>query len=183
MFLHAATSAAQPNSSRNALRVLILSCEVRNGGCSKPSSNGAVAVRIDAAFWANSACRDAKGDFGISGSLPFRIPSSTRDHASGPIRRPAARRRSALTTPPFQGLGSSQNKFESCGKQRHSNFFRAPPRKHSLALGSRAHSLASLGVTRAGYGKFNETEITTMYQNKVTLIGFLGNDAEVRTNN
>jgi single-strand DNA-binding protein len=37
-------------------------------------------------------------------------------------------------------------------------------------------------VTRAGYGKFNETEITTMYSNKVTLIGFLGNDAEVRTN-
>jgi single-strand DNA-binding protein len=36
-------------------------------------------------------------------------------------------------------------------------------------------------VTRAGYGKFNETEITTMYQNKVILIGFLGNDAEVRT--
>ena len=113
MSFHAATSAAQPNSSRNALRVLILSCEVRNGGCSKPSSNGAVAVRIDAAFWANSACRDAKGDLGISGSLPFRIPSSTRDHASGPIRRPAARRRSALATPPFQGLGSSQNKFEN----------------------------------------------------------------------
>jgi single-strand DNA-binding protein len=37
-------------------------------------------------------------------------------------------------------------------------------------------------VTRAAYGKFNETEITTMYQNKVTLIGFLGSDAEVRTN-
>jgi single-strand DNA-binding protein len=38
-------------------------------------------------------------------------------------------------------------------------------------------------VTRAAYGKFNETEITTMYSNKVTLIGFLGNDAEVRSNN
>jgi len=38
-------------------------------------------------------------------------------------------------------------------------------------------------VTRAAYGNYNETEITTMYQNKVTLIGFLGNDAEVRTNN
>jgi single-strand DNA-binding protein len=37
-------------------------------------------------------------------------------------------------------------------------------------------------VTRAGYGKFNETENTIMYQNKVTLIGFLGNDAEVRSN-
>ena len=52
----------------------------------------------------------------------------------------------------------------------------------SFGLGSRGHSLASLSVTRAGYGTFNETEITTMYQNKVTLIGFLGNDAEVRSN-
>src|ERR1700739_720551 len=54
---------------------------------------------------------------------------------------------------------------------------------HSLALGSRGHSLASRRVTRAAYGNYNETEITTMYSNKVTLIGFLGNDAEVRTNN
>jgi single-strand DNA-binding protein len=38
-------------------------------------------------------------------------------------------------------------------------------------------------VTRAGYGKFNETEITTMYKNHVTIIGFTGADAEVRTNN
>jgi len=30
--------------------------------------------------------------------------------------------------------------------------------------------------------EINVTENTTMYQNKVTLIGFLGNDAEVRTN-
>ena len=52
----------------------------------------------------------------------------------------------------------------------------------SFGLGSRGHSLASRRVTRAAYGKFNETEITTRYQNKVTLIGFLGNDAEVRTN-
>ena len=183
MFFHAATSAAQPNSSRNALRVLILSCDGRNRGCLKPSSNVAVAVRRPAAVWANSARRDREDDLGISGSLPSRIPSSTRDHASGPIRRPAARRRSASTASLLRGLGSSQNKFESSGEEHRSNFFRAPPRKHSLALGSRAHSLASLGVTRAGYGKFNETEITTMYQNKVTLIGFLGNDAEVRTNN
>jgi single-strand DNA-binding protein len=37
-------------------------------------------------------------------------------------------------------------------------------------------------VTRAGYGNFNETENIIMYQNKITLIGFLGNDAEVRSN-
>ncbi len=83
----------------------------------------------------------------------------------------------------LQGLGSSQKKFENRGNERRTNFCRAPPRKHSLALGSRAHSLALPSVTRAGYGKFNETEITNMYSNKVTLIGFLGNDAEVRTNN
>src|SRR6185437_9901721 len=53
----------------------------------------------------------------------------------------------------------------------------------SFGLGSRATRWHSPRVTRAGYGKFNETEITTMYQNKVTLIGFLGSDAEVRTNN
>src|ERR1700744_285956 len=52
----------------------------------------------------------------------------------------------------------------------------------SFGLGSRGHSLASRRVTRAGYGKYNETEITTMYKNNVTLIGFIGNDAEVRTN-
>ena len=52
----------------------------------------------------------------------------------------------------------------------------------SFGLGSRGQSLASRRVTRAGYGKYNETEITTMYKNNVTLIGFIGNDAEVRTN-
>ncbi len=52
----------------------------------------------------------------------------------------------------------------------------------SFGLGKRGLSLALPCVTRAGYGKFNETETTTMYQNKVTLIGFTGADAGVRTN-
>src|SRR6202046_2568583 len=37
-------------------------------------------------------------------------------------------------------------------------------------------------VTRASSGNSTNGD-TTMYQNKVTLIGFLGNDAEVRSNN
>jgi single-strand DNA-binding protein len=183
MYRHAASSAAQPNSSLNAPRVQILSCGDRNGGCAMPSSHGPGAAGSLAEVWTNSSCLDAKYDYGSFGSFPPRIPSSTRGHASGPNRRPAARRRSASLAAPFQGLGSSRNKFECRYIRRRSNFFRAPPRKHSLALGSRAHSLALPCVTRAGYGKFNETEITIMYQNKVTLIGFLGNDAEVRTNN
>ena len=85
----------------------------------------------------------------------------------GAIRRPAARRSSASTTPP-------------CGLRFPSAM--DPPQMQSLALGSRAHSLGFARCDPSKIGKFNETEITTMYQNKVTLIGFLGNDAEVRTN-
>ena len=139
MYLPSDSLAVQPDSTLKAPSVLIRACQGRNRGCSIPSSNGALIAQQLAAVEANFCSRDAKSDFGALGSLPSRIPPSTRGHASGPNRRPAARRRSALAMPPFQGLGSSQNKFESCGKQRRSNFFRAPPRKHSLALGSRAH--------------------------------------------
>ena len=183
MYRHAAKSAAQPNSSLKEPTVAIRHSIERDGGCSEPSCGGAFVAMRWAAVWANIHRQDREFDFGASGSLPPRIPSSARGHASGPNRRPAARRRSASLTAPLRGLGSSQKKFESRGKEHRTNFFRAPPRKHSLALGSRAHSLGFACVTRAGYGKFNETEITTMYSNKVTLIGFLGNDAEVRTNN
>jgi single-strand DNA-binding protein len=183
MVFQAALAAARSNSSLKAPGMAIRACLTRRYGCSKPSSRRPIAIEISAAVVAVLQAKNRLGNFGALEFLPSRIPSSTRGHASGPVRRPAARRRSASTTSPLRGLGSSQNKFESRGKERRSNFFRAPPRKHSLALGSRAHSLALRRVTRAGYGKFNETEITTMYQNKVTLIGFLGNDAEVRTNN
>jgi single-strand DNA-binding protein len=183
MVFQAALAAAQPNSSLKAPSVAFQACPTHRCGCSKPSFRSPIASEKWAAVVAILYPRNQYGDFGALEFNPSRIPSSTRVHASGPNRRPAARRRSASTASPLRGLGSSQNKFEGRGNERRSNFFRAPPRKHSLALGSRAHSLASRRVTRAAYGKFNETEITTMYSNKVTLIGFLGNDAEVRTNN
>jgi len=43
-----------------------------------------------------------------------------------------------------------QKKFESRGKEHRANFFRAPPRKHSLALGSRAHFHPNAQRTRFG---------------------------------
>src|ERR1700721_3229664 len=49
-------------------------------------------------------------------------------------------------------------------------------------LGAGPSRLAPPGVTRARSGNSTNGD-TTMYQNKVTLIGFLGNDAEVHTNN
>jgi single-strand DNA-binding protein len=183
MVFQAAALAARPNSSLKAPSMAIRDCLTRRYGCLKPFFRRPIAIGRLAAVVAVLQAKNRLDAFGALEFVPSRVPSSTRGHASGPIRRPAAPRRSASTASPLRGLGSSQNKFENRGKERHSNFFWAPPRKHSLALGSRAHSLALRGVTRANYGKFNETEITTMYRNKVTLIGFLGNDAEVRTNN
>src|ERR1700678_2220935 len=86
--------------------------------------------------------------------------------ASGPIRRPAAARSSASASPPY-GVRFPYRTLRKC---------------RASALGSRALSLGSAGVTRARSGNSTNGD-TTMYQNKVTLIGFLGNDAEVRTNN
>ena len=141
MYRHAAFSAAQPNSSLKAPSVAIPTCRGRNEGCSVPCFWRLFAVERRAAVWAILRRRDREDDSSASGSLPPRIPSSTRGHASGPNRRPAARRRSASLLAPLRGIGPSQNKFESYGKERRSNFFRAPPRKHSLTLGSRALSL------------------------------------------
>src|SRR6202789_931865 len=141
MSVHAARTAAQPNSSLKASGLASSGYEERNCPCAKPTFCGDITARKRAAVEANFRRRDREDDFGASGSLPPRIPSSTRGHASGPNRRPAARRRSASLTAPLRGLGSSQKKFESRGKEHRTNFFRAPPRKHSLALGSRAHSL------------------------------------------
>jgi hypothetical protein len=52
--------------------------------------------------------------------------------ASGPFRRPAALGLLLRIARPFRDLGSSQNKFENHGKERLSNFFRAPPRKQTF---------------------------------------------------
>src|ERR1700678_856752 len=112
MYLHAAKTAAQPNSSLKAPSMAFPSLEARNNTCATPSFCGDIAAREKAAGVANFRRRDEKNDFGASGSLPPRIPSSTRGHASRPNRRPAARRRSASLTASLRGLGSSQKKFE-----------------------------------------------------------------------
>lgn len=148
MLLQTAPVAVYPNSSLNAPGVTITYLRQAACGCHFYGSNGSFAETValtGGMVFSQVSGRGKRGDsFGSLECHPVRIPSSSRDHASGPFRRPAARRRSASTVSPLRGLGSSQKKFESRSKVRCTNFFRAPPRKHSLALGSRAHSLASL---------------------------------------
>jgi single-strand DNA-binding protein len=84
-----------------------------------------------------------------------------RSHASGLFRRPAARRRSA------SGL-LSQSKFGPLLQNA-----RLGTWEPGLSLGLRQ------GVTRP-IREFNNGELT-MYQNRITLIGFLGKDATAVT--
>jgi hypothetical protein len=141
--------AARPNSSPNAPGMAFLAWTKQSLVFLTPSVLRLSSNEEQAAWVVFLHAGNQVGEFGALEFLPSRIPPSTRVHASGPNRRPAARRRSASTMSPMRGLGTSQNKFEGRGKERRSNFFRAPPRKHSLALGSRAHSLATRRVTRA----------------------------------
>ena len=53
-------------------------------------------------------------------------------HSFGAFPAPGGTRSSASHSAPLWGLGSSQDKFENHGKERLSNFFRAPPRKQTF---------------------------------------------------
>jgi hypothetical protein len=53
-------------------------------------------------------------------------------HSFGAFPAPGGTRSSASHFAPLRSLGSSQNKFENHGKERRSNFFRAPPRKQTF---------------------------------------------------
>ena len=82
----------------------------------------------------------------IAFCLDFREPSADKNialkrvcrfvsrlmlsHCFGAIPAPGGTRSSASHCAPLRGLGSSQNKFAKCGKER--NLFRAPPRKQTF---------------------------------------------------
>ena len=53
-------------------------------------------------------------------------------HSFGAFPAPSGTRSSASHCAPLRGHGSSQNKFGNHGKERRSNFFRAPPRKQTF---------------------------------------------------
>ena len=140
MHPYAATPAVQPYLSLNLFSASTASREERNGGGDQRSFSGTLAITRELRFARTSAAEKQWGD------TIQRVPSASYPvlysvTASGPNRRPAARRRSASLAAPLRRHGSSQKKFVNARQKRRTNFFRAPPRKHSLALGSRAHSL------------------------------------------
>jgi hypothetical protein len=138
MLQHAPNAAAQPHLSSKVFSASFASGEERNGSGKRPFFSSLLAGKVHSGLGEHP---QPKSDSvtSVQWEPSVLYPAFCTVTASGPIRRPAARCRSALASPPFQGLGSSRNKFVYMRQMRRTNFFRAPPRKHSLALGSRAH--------------------------------------------
>jgi single-strand DNA-binding protein len=101
-------------------------------------------------------------------------------HRFGAFRRPAALGLLLRIARPFGVLVPPKTSLQSAAKNALQTSLGPLPESRPSALGSRAHSQASLNVTRATTGEFKKNGDTLMYQNKVTLIGFLGSDAKVR---
>ena len=88
MHPHAPNPAAQPHLSLNAFNVSSLSCEERNSSGEWLSFRGALASNDELRFGRTFAAKLRESDFGPVDVWPFRIPSSTRGHASGPKPAP-----------------------------------------------------------------------------------------------
>ena len=127
----AAKSAALPHLTPRPLRALTSSLKTGNGSGEVPSFCGLFAAPLELGFGRTSAARAQIATlvpYGSAGSYPV-LYSVT---ASGPNRRPAARRRSASATPPFQGLGSSHNKFVNARQSAPHKLLPGPAKKALL---------------------------------------------------
>ena len=131
MSFHAANSAAFSHLSSCPVESANKSLSTRNcGGELRPSCGGrsrsnrtAIAVNF------RSQCADE--NFALRG-VSRHVSRLLLGHSFGAFPAPGGTRSSASHSAPLRGLGSSQNKFENHGKERLSNFFRAPPRKQTF---------------------------------------------------
>jgi|SRR5882672_3062197 len=100
------------------------------GGELRPSCGGhASSNRIAIAVNFRSQCADE--NFALVRVCRY-VSRLLLGHSFGAFPAPGGARSSASHFAPLRGLGSSQNKFENHGKERLSNFFRAPPRKQTV---------------------------------------------------
>jgi len=84
-----------------------------------------------AAIAVNFRSQRADDNFALVRVCPY-VSRLSLGHSFGAFPAPGGTRSSASHCAPLRGLGSSQNKFENHGKERLSNFFRAPPRKQTF---------------------------------------------------
>jgi len=131
MSFHAANPAGFSNLSLCLAEQANKSLSTRNcGGELRPSYGGhSSSNRTAIAVNFRSQCADENLDLERVCRYVSRL---LLGHRFGAFPAPGGTRSSASHSAPLRGLGSSQNKFESHGKERLSNFFRAPPRKQTF---------------------------------------------------
>jgi hypothetical protein len=129
--------------------------------------------------------RSFRGDASSSRSairLDFREPSADKSfalrrvcrfvsrlmlgHRFGAIPAPGGTRSSASHCAPLRGLGSSQNKFAKCGKERPRNLFRAPPRKQTCGTWEPGPLASSAPRDPSNNGRIQQTETQSCIRTK-----------------
>ena len=104
---------------------------IRNDGGELRPSYGGHACSYRAAITASFRGQGAGDNFALARVCRY-VSRLLLGHSFGAFPAPGGTRSSASHCAPLRGLGSSQNKFENHGKERLSNFFRAPPKKQTF---------------------------------------------------
>ena len=131
MRFHAANPAGSSDRSLCLVQQANKSLSTRNYGSELRPSYGGHSRSNRSAIAVNfrSQCADENSALGRVCRYASRL---LLGHSFGSFPAPGGTRSSASRCAPLWGLGSSQNKFANYGKERPSNFFRAPPRKQTF---------------------------------------------------
>jgi len=131
MSLHAANPAGFSYLSSYAVESANKSLPTRNYGGELRPSYGGPCRSNRAAIAVNFRSHCADDNFALERVRRY-VSRLLLGHSFGAFPAPCGIRSSASHSAPLWGLGSSQNKLENHGKERRSNFFRAPPRKQTF---------------------------------------------------
>jgi len=131
MSFHAANPAGFSHLSSRPVVSATKSLSTRNYGSELRPSYGGHASSNRTAIAVNFRSQCADDNFDLERICRY-VSRLLLGHSFGAFPAPGGTRSSASHSAPLRGLGSSQNKFENHGKERLSNFFRAPPRKQTF---------------------------------------------------
>jgi hypothetical protein len=131
MSFHAANPAGFSDLSLCLAEQANKSLSTRNYGGELRPSYGGHARSNRPAIVATLRSRYADENFALERVCRY-VSRLLLGHSFGAFPAPGGTRSSASHLTPLRGPGSSQNKFENHGKERRSNFFRAPPRKQTF---------------------------------------------------